>query len=71
MGYSKDSKSIWEKDLEESMTILRRCFGNKEIPEKEQKRRYDHINISKQKVKEMNIKESKNKILTLIEIVNN
>ena len=35
MGYSKDSKAIWEKDLAESMTILRKCFGNKAIPEKE------------------------------------
>ena len=70
MGYSKDSKAIWEKDLEESMTILRKCFGNKAVPEKEQKKRFEHINISKQKIKEMNIKESKDKILTLIEIVN-
>ena len=32
MGYSKESKAIWEKELDESMTILRKCFGNKEIP---------------------------------------
>ena len=70
MGYSKDSKAIWEKELEEAMTILRKCFGNKEIPLKEQEKRFDHINISKKKIKEMNIKDSKEKILTLIEIVN-
>ena len=32
MGYSKESKAIWEKELDESMTILRKYFGNKEIP---------------------------------------
>ena len=47
MGYSKDSKAIWEKELEEAMAILRKCFGNKEIPLKEQEKRFDHINISK------------------------
>ena len=52
------------------MTILRKCFGNKAIPVKKQQRRFEHINISKQKIKEMNIKESKDKILTLLEIVN-
>ena len=42
MGYSKDSKAIWEKDLAESMTILRKCFGNKAVPEKNRK---EHLNI--------------------------
>ena len=32
MGYSKESKAIREKELDESMAILRKCFGNKEIP---------------------------------------
>ena len=32
MGYSKESKPIWEKELDELMTILRKSFGNKEIP---------------------------------------
>ena len=32
MGYAKESKAIWDIELVESMTILRKCFGNKEIP---------------------------------------
>ena len=54
---------MFKEEYEKAMDKLRSCFGNKSIPMIEQKKRFENINKSKQTILDMNIKDSKERIV--------
>ena len=70
MGFYPRSETIFREEYEKAMEKLRSCFGNKSIPLVEQKRRFENINKSKQIILEQDIKDSKERIVSLIDNVN-